>query len=124
MADFEIVKYQTDKGNIFNCRMDSFDAVQTVAGDEPAGAVTENLTILVSKSDREFGIRPRLAIYGRPLGQDNVPGDRYVRAGTAYKRVAILTAERFNALNKDTAPNIVIGGVTFAFKSKMSERVR
>ena len=124
MADIEKKKYITDKGNIFNVKMDDFDAVQTVAGEQPAGEETESMTILISKSNREFGIRPRLAIYGRPLGAPNEEGARYVNQSTAYKRIAVLTPDRYNELDIDSAPDVVIGGVTFTFKGKLPELVK
>lgn len=124
MADFERKKYESDRGNVFYCRMDNYSAVQTVAGSEPEGEVTEELTILVSKTDGEFGIRPRLAIYKRPLGEANTDGDRYVKQGAAYKRVAILTPARYVELDADTAPDIVIGGITFKYNGKLQEQVR
>lgn len=124
MADFDRKKYQTDAGNVFFTKMDINTQVQAVAGDEPEGEPTENMTCLISQNNREAGLRPRYAVYGRALGGDNVDGARYVSSGQAYKKIAILTPERYAELNPTDAPVITIGDVIFRYKGKFNERIK
>lgn len=58
---FVTKKYQTDAGDVAQTRLSAQIAV--LAGAEPAAAVTTPFFVKVSKGNREFGIRPRYALY-------------------------------------------------------------
>ena len=59
MPGIQRVKYQTANDSIFNVLLDDNTGVDTLIGTPPAGEYTENMTIRVSKNNKEVGIRPR-----------------------------------------------------------------
>lgn len=124
MADFEPHKYQTDAGNVFKIRCDDDNAVLEVCGDEPTAALTENMTVKISRNKNAFGVRPRYALYKRPLGAANTEGARYVTAGQAYKKIPVFTTARWDELDSSVAPDVVIGGITFTYVDKVKESIK
>lgn len=131
MAGFTKKKYQADSGNIYYVRLDSRNDVLAVAGAEPGGAVTEDMTLVVSRSSRSFGLHPRYAVFSRPLGgglgqgtnteEDPLTNDElgYVTEGKAYKYVPILTEAAATALTTNTTINL--SGVTFTWVRNVKE---
>jgi len=59
-------KYEADNGEIHPIRLNTLTAA--VAGTAPEGATTSDIIAKVSKSNREFGIRPRGVILTRTVG--------------------------------------------------------
>jgi hypothetical protein len=59
-------KYESDKGTIHSIRMTAEYAA--VAGTEPQAAVNSDIKVKISKSNREFGLRPRGVTLVRVLG--------------------------------------------------------
>lgn len=124
MADFEFHKYATNAGNVFKIKCDDDNAVLEVCGDEPTAALTENMTVKISKGKRAFGIQPRYALYKRPIGTQNTEGSRYVTIGQAYRRIPVFTQARWDELDSSTAPDVTVGEVTFTYVDKVAESVK
>lgn len=102
-------KYQADSGDIFKIRLD--DDTLAVAGTPPTGAETTPLYVKVSKTNREFGLRPRLGVY---VFVETAPSGRELKV---YKRVPFLTPAAFAA-----APNLItIGTEDYVLVSKQNE---
>lgn len=57
MPAFERAKYESDRGTIHSIRLQP--ATLAVAGAQPAGAVDSDIKAKVTKTNREFGLRPR-----------------------------------------------------------------
>lgn len=63
---FTTTKYESDTGTIHPIRIDSERVA--ASGAAPAGAITSNAFAKISKTNREFGIRPRGVRLSRTLG--------------------------------------------------------
>lgn len=66
MVAFENVKYESDTGDIHLMRLLPVRAA--VAGTPPAAATTSSIKVKVSKTNGEYGIRPRGVTLSRVLG--------------------------------------------------------
>lgn len=75
-------KYQTNAGDICKVRLSALTAVQS--GTEPAGNPTTPFFAKLGKTNREFGIRPRYAVYALTIAA----GTRTLKV---YKKVVKLT---------------------------------
>lgn len=62
---FSTTKYQTNGGDIFFIRLSA--DIKVLAGVAPTGTPTTNLFVKVSKTGREFGLRPRYALYAQSI---------------------------------------------------------
>ena len=121
MANTGTFNYLTDKGNVFRVRMDERAAVNAVRGGEPAGPLTENIILKVSKNGKEVGLKPRYALYSRNIGTGNNPDLGYTVTGKAYKRIPILTATHAATLGGEGSPTVTIGGTSFSFVKVVDE---
>ncbi len=68
-------KYEADDGDIKPIRLAA--ATKAAAGAEPGGAVTDDDFVKVSKSNREFGMRPRGVRLKINDGTEEEPNYRY-----------------------------------------------
>lgn len=59
-------KYEADSGDIHQLKLTP--AFAAAAGTEPTGAVTNDISVKVSKSNREYGLRPRGVSLARTVG--------------------------------------------------------
>lgn len=62
------VKYEANDGSIHSLLLDTTRAA--VAGTEPAGAVDSKIKAQISKTNKEFGLRPRGVRLARVIGTD------------------------------------------------------
>lgn len=85
-----------------------------VAGSPPAGPATSNIKAKVTKSNREFGIRPRRVILSRTVGT----GDNAFRK---YARLPVLTATAFNSETFALGATVTIDDVAYDIVSKQNE---
>jgi len=53
-----VKKYEADSGSIHRIRLGKFNAAVT-SNTEPTAVVNSNIRVKISKSNREFGLRPR-----------------------------------------------------------------
>lgn len=109
---FTTTKYESDDGVIHPIRLSS-DRVAS-AGTAPTEPVSSNAYAKISKSNREFGIRPR--------------GVRLVRTlGTApntfkkYSFLPVLTAETWDGAEFDPGATITINTVAWTVAARVPE---
>lgn len=105
-------KYESSEGSIHQIRMDS--ARIAVAGAAPSGAVNSPIKVKISKSNREFGIRPRGVQLRRPVN----PGadDKIFRSF-----LPVLTETAFNSNTFALDAQVTIGGVAWKIIGKVQE---
>lgn len=105
-------KYEADGGTIHAIRLR--DVTVGVGGPEPAGAVNSPVKVKVSKSKREFGIRPRGVIIGLEVG--TAPN-----IFTRYAFIPILTLASFTGTNFQLNSSITYKGGTWTVVSRQGE---
>lgn len=121
MAGLQRVKYQTDAGSIFNVILDDASGVDTFIGTIPSGAYTENMTVRVSKNNKEVGIQPRMILLARTVGTENSTTNCLVDYATRYKRIPIPTKTRWDAITDNSTHTL--GGVQYKVKKKLAEKI-
>ena len=121
MPGLQRVKYQTNNDSIFNVILDDNSGIDALIGTIPTGSYTENMTIKVSKNTKQVGIRPRMVLLTRTIGENAQEQNCLVQTGERYKRVPIPTKTRWDAI-ADKA-TFVIGGTTYTVQKKINEVV-
>lgn len=121
MPGIQRLKYQTNNGSIFNVLLDDNTGVDALIGTEPSGEYTENMTIRVSKNNKEVGIRPRQVLLTRSIGTGTADSNCLVMTAQRYKRVPIPTETRWDniALNSKHT----IGGTEYTVAKKINELI-
>jgi len=94
---FVSTKYEADSGDIHPIRIG--DENVAFAGAAPSGEIDNDIRVKVTKTNREFGLRPRYVVLARTVG--TTPND-FKR----YKRVPMLTQQAW----EDAEVPIEIGG--------------
>jgi hypothetical protein len=121
MAGIQRVKYQTDADSIFNVLLDQNTGIDTLIGTVPTGAYTENMTIRVSKNNKEVGIRPRQVLLTRNIGGTTADANCLVQTADRYKRVPIPTKARWDTIALQS--KFTIGGTEYTVRKKIQELV-
>lgn len=85
-----------------------------VAGSPPPSPATSSIKAKVTKSNREFGIRPRRVILSRTIGT----GDNTFRK---YAQLPVLTITAFNSDTFALGATVQIDGVSYEIVSKQNE---
>lgn len=124
-------KYETDEGSIFKCRMDNDTVLDGIRGTAPTGATTENMTVRISKNNKEAGIAPRYVIFAREVGGGGGgdAGSCVLNTGKRYKNVICLTKAAFDnvvtgAIGGTGVTNFTQNGQQYYAASKHGEVVR
>lgn len=105
-------KYESSEGSIHQIRMAS-DRI-AVAGAAPGGAVDSPIKVKISKSNREFGIRPRGVQLRRPVNPTAT--DKIFRSF-----LPVLTETAFNSNTFALDAQVTIGGVAWKIIGKVQE---
>lgn len=121
MAGIQRVKYQTNNGSIFNVLLDQASGIDTLIGTAPTAAYTENMTIMVSKNNKESGIKPRMVLLTRTIGNNDTITNCLVQGADRYKRVPIPTKARWDAIALQS--DFTIGGQAYKVSKKLEEKV-
>lgn len=103
-------KYQSGAGTVHKIRLSA--ARGAVAGAEPAGAVDSDILVKVSKSNREFGIRPR----GLRLSRTITEG---ADTASLYAFLPVLTETAYNAFALNAT--VTYGGDDWTIVAKQPE---
>lgn len=109
---FTVTKYQSDNGLIYRIRLKA-DRV-TVAGTAPTAVVDSNSTVKVSKSSREFGVKPRGVLLQRILGT----------APDTFKKTTflpVLTQTALDGATFNVGATITIGSVAWTILRHKTE---
>lgn len=121
MAGIQRLKYETNNGSIFNVLLDDNSGVDALIGTPPSGEYTENMTIRISKNNKEVGIRPRQVLLSRNIGGTAADANCLVQTATRYKRVAIPTETRWDAIALNA--KFTIGGTEYTVSKKVNELI-
>ena len=89
MARMKNTKYKADGGTIHPIRVRQA-TFATIQGTEPTGDISSNVRAKISKSKREFGLRPRMVLIARTRGTGE---DTF----TEYATLPVLDPEDFNS---------------------------
>lgn len=89
MARMKNTKYKADGGTIHPIRVRQA-TFTTIQGTEPTGDVSSNVRAKISKSKREFGLRPRMVLIARTRGTGE---DTF----TEYATLPVLDPDDFNS---------------------------
>lgn len=114
---FEVTKYKADDDTVHPIRLNS--KTTAVAGNPaPTEATTSSIYAKVSKSNREFGIRPR-----RVTGVKTVEVTQGEETYTIRKRVTvpILNPDTFDGTAFDIGATFTYDGEQYTVQSKQSE---
>lgn len=105
-------KYEADSGQIHLLTMNA-DRL-AVAGAPPAGDSNSSIRAKVSKSNREYGIRPRGVRLGRTVG---TAPDTF----TKYSFLPVLTPTAFNGTGFTLGGSITIGTIEWEIIARVAE---
>lgn len=105
-------KYESDDGEIHAIRLTS--AYLAAAGTAPSGGVTSDIIAKVSKSNREFGIRPRGVRLKRTIG---TAPNQFQK----YSFLAVLTPTAYDSAAFAKDAEITIDGIEWTVASKVPE---
>lgn len=97
---FRNKKYEADSGDIHPIRISS--GYEAFVGAEPSGDIDNNIKAKVTKTNREFGLRPRLVVVSRTVGTGANTFKRYAR-------IPMLTQQAYD----DFAVPVTINGNQF-----------
>lgn len=110
-------KYETDEGAIINLRM-SEEYAAVAANTEPAGPVSLSIYAKKSKTNREFGLRPRgvrISVSGEVTVGDST------RNVKVFAFLPILTPTVFDSNTFDPDQTVTINGVAWKIQSRVQE---
>lgn len=112
MASFSNTKYEADDGTIHAIRLRP--ETVAIAGAAPGGAVDSSIKVKVTKSNREFGIRPRSITISQTKGTDP---DTF----KVYATIPILTEAAFAAAPAQLGAEVTYDGDTWTVVSRNAE---
>lgn len=105
-------KYEADSGQIHLLLMDADRLAQ--AGAEPTAASNSSIRAKISKTNREYGIRPRGVRLGRTVG---TAPDTF----TKYSFLPVLTPAAFNGTGFTLGGTITIGTIEWEIIARVTE---
>lgn len=105
-------KYQADDGSVHLINLSA--ARMAAAGAQPAGAIDDSVIAKVSKSNREYGLRPRGVTLSRTLG---TAPDTFTK--TSF--LPVLTEAEFNSAAFAIGGSITIGTIAWEIIVKRPE---
>lgn len=117
-GDFQYSSYETDSGAIHRIRIQPETLALSVGGatnNPPAGAVTGQGTVKVSKTRREFGIGARSVT----IAWDGATPAGY--SGDNITRIPVLTPATYNSITVGASGSYL--GVDVVIVSKTAESV-
>lgn len=109
---FTTTKYESDDGIIHPIRIDSERVA--AAGTAPTGAISSNAYAKISKTNREFGIRPRGVRLVRTLGTAPLTFKR-------YSFIPVLTSTAFDTDAYDPGATLTVDGVQWTIAGRVQE---
>ena len=112
MVAFVQTKYEADSGDIHGIRLTP--DYSAAAGTAPTGDVNNSIKVKVSKTNREFGIRPRGVRLSRTVG---TAPDTFKK----YAFLPVLGAVEFAGAGFAIGTTITIGGIDYTVIAKVPE---
>lgn len=111
-SNFALYKYESDDGPIFRLRADA--SYGELIGEQPTDAPTSPALVKLSKTNREFGLRPRYLGLSRTATSGTV-------SRTYNKRLPILTLAEWTNAGNALGDVISIDGVDWTVTSRVNE---
>jgi hypothetical protein len=105
-------KYEADNGQIHLINLDADRLAE--AGTPPAGDSNSSIRAKVSKTNREYGIRPRGVRLARTVG---TAPDTFVK----YSFLPVLTPAAFNGAGFSLGGSITIGTIQWEIIARINE---
>lgn len=105
-------KYESDEGTVHKIRLTS--KALAAAGTPPAGAINHGLQVKVSKTTREFGIKPRGVRIAKSFG---TAPDTFIK----YRFLPVLTIANFSTAAFALGATITYDGASWEVVSRMPE---
>lgn len=105
-------RYQSDSGTIHAILLTA--PVAAVAGTAPSGAVDSDIKAKVSKTNREYGIRPRLVVLAQTVGTG-------ANSFTKYARIPVLTPTDFASGTFQLGASVAYNGGSWTVASRLGE---
>jgi len=109
---FTRTKYESDQGTVHAIRLSAKKVL--IAGTPPAAAVDSPIKVKVSKSNREFGIRPRGITIAKEVG---TAPDLFQK----YAFIPILTEAAFGATSNQLNQAVSYDGDNWQIISRAAE---
>lgn len=107
-----VTKYEADLGSIHSISLTPDYAA--AAGTPPTGDVNNDIKPKVSKTNREFGLRPRGVSLSRTLG---TAPDTFKK----YAFLPVLTSTDFNGTSYAPGATVTIGGTAWTVVTRVPE---
>lgn len=114
MGVFSNTAYESDTGTVHPLRLRP--ETLSAAGAVPAAPINNSIRAKLSKSNNEFGLRPRFVRASRCIG--TAPDQ-----ATVYTEVPVLTLEVFNSPAFQIGTGINVGGEDYIIISRIPEDV-
>lgn len=112
MVAFVSTLYEGDDGTLYQIRLTPDYAA--AAGTAPTGTDVSDINVKVSKSNREFGIRPRRVRLARTVG---TAPDTFRK----YATLPILRATEFATAAYNKGATVTVGGVDYTVVGRQGE---
>jgi len=112
-----VKKYEAVDNTIHPIRLGRYNA-EVAANTEPEGEIDSLVKVKVSKSNREFGIRPRAVGLTRTIEAEDGEETRIV---TLRSKLPILTEEVFNGETMAIGATLTINSIVWTIASKIAE---
>lgn len=110
-------KYQSDLLTVHPIRLGRYNAA-VAANTEPEGEIDSVVRVKVSKSNREFGIRPRSVGLTRTIEAEDGEETRIV---TLRSKLPILTKDVFDGETMSIGTEVTVNEVVWTIASKNAE---
>jgi len=112
MAVKEIIKYEADSGEIYGMVIDPERAA--ASGTQPAGDVSSRMKVKISKTNREFGLRPRGVRLSRVVG---TAPDQFRK----YSFLPVVTQTAYDSPGFAIGSTITVDGTQWTVSTKLAE---
>jgi len=112
MAVKSVVKYEANSGSIHSLLLSADRASE--AGTEPSGNVNSKIKAQMSKTNKEFGLRPRGVRLARVIGTEP---DTFKK----YTFLPVLTPTEWNSATFQNGATITIGSTNWEVVAAVAE---
>lgn len=120
--------YVTNKGSRFVVKMDDASVLEGIRGTAATGALTENLTVKLSKNKNAAGIQPRHILFARTIGVENPLTIGLTDTGKRYRTVVCMTQDAWDDVDTDAASTtrttFIQNGATYYAVRKVNEVIK
>lgn len=112
MATLTKAFYESDTGSVHLMKLDS--TTVTAGGTQPTSTTISDIRPKLSKSNREFGLRPRYVVIGRTFG---TAPDTFIK----YRKIPVFQATTFAGTTFALGATVTIGTQDWEVVSRFPE---